>query len=443
MYSISLKDSCLEGRLFPGLYESMAYMYAIDKINEQVEMGKISVINLLPYTKKQEIEPFLWYQPNYDAISGQISEISIFTSHYIGRCTVGNVNLTISPRFGNVFSYLIGYAANVYLPIATSGIELKSSNPFWLITMLWKAMLEKALAQGNIPKEYVNVQRNIKHYRGHLSLHQHIHTNLCDSTHFYCAYRELSFNSTINRTIRYTYRILRSKGGVDGILSDLHGYDQRLASFGVTDEEVQLEEINHIRYTRLNEPYKPLMQLCYSIIANENAESSSKGAAGVSFFVDVAELWESYLLKLLQNYLGKEYVVYSPNSTRGCYLLDNSIREIRPDILIEREGRVVMIIDAKYKNYKTFGINANEGVSHEDLYQMNTYLYHYGENGKRITGIFTSPVGSVSDVHVYSSTPKHRVGLVNLDISSNDITTLHKEEERYVTMIHSILLDEE
>ena len=49
------------------------------------------------------------------------------------------------------------------------------------------------------------------------------------------------------------------------------------------------------------------------------------------------------------------YHIYSPNTHHGEFLLNHEMREIRPDIVIEKEGRILAIIDAKYKPYRYFG----------------------------------------------------------------------------------------
>ena len=159
--------------------------------------------------------------------------------------------------------------------------------------------------------------------------------------------------------------------------------------------------------------------------------------------IDIAELWELYLLRLLQRNLSPDYYVYSPNALSGDCLLEGGMRTIRPDILIEKDGNVILIIDAKYKYYSQVGkTGAKNGCVHrDDLYQMNTYLYHYGR-GRRIAGILTSPVKeSDSALHRYANNTEHRIGVVNLNIHScgNDVGKIHEEERSYVKRILDIL----
>ena len=162
----------------------------------------------------------------------------------------------------------------------------------------------------------------------------------------------------------------------------------------------------------------------------------------VSYFTAIADLWEMYLLKLLQNNLPSEYVVYSPNVNSNAHLLEGNMREIRPDIMIERDGRVVMIIDAKYKNYNQFGRTSQYGIQREDLYQMTTYLYHYGNESQPIMGIFTSPVDCAgNDIHTFSENRNHRIGLVNLNIESavDDVEKLHESDAEYISKLINLL----
>ena len=185
------------------------------------------------------------------------------------------------------------------------------------------------------------------------------------------------------------------------------------------------------------------MGLSRTIMQNFKAEAANHVGAkkDISYFIDVTELWEIYLLKLLQNNISAEYRVYSPNAFSGAKLLDDSIREIRPDILIERDGEVVMIIDAKYKNYCRLGSTAKYGVSREDLYQMSTYLYHYGKEEKRAIGVFTSPVECFEQrLHTFTENQRHQIGLINLAIDTADsIEQIHQIEDAYIKNVQQLL----
>lgn len=446
--SLILHDSNFQNGVTKRYHEQCAaYMNTVDQLQHQIAAGQLEIVNLQIYNPRSEIESPVWYEiKSYSEKRGYkvVNECQFYSSHYIGRYSHEGYAIIIKPRFGNIFNYLVSYASNIYIPYGESEISSNSkNNSYWLIALLWKAMLNRALTTGQIPKEYITVTKNQKNYHGRLTIAKHIRANLCDATRFYCSYKKLSMDNTINRVIRSIYIILKSKG-LSSLVAEFEAYDKYLCSMGVGAEVVDVHEIDDIRYTRLSSPYKPVMELSRTILANHKAESSNDKSVNsdVSYFIDIADLWEMYLLKLLQNNLPSEYYVYSPNTGFGDSLLEGGMREIRPDIIIEKNGRVLMIIDAKYKYYTKFGKSALSGVNREDLYQMTTYLHHYGKEDQSIIGLFTSPVHcSEDDVHAYSHNKNHRIGLVNLDIVSVDdnIELLHKNEQIYLDNITKIL----
>ncbi len=192
----------------------------------------------------------------------------------------------------------------------------------------------------------------------------------------------------------------------------------------------------------MTHPYRPVIEVCKAIIMQSSIENSSIGnhSAKLAYFIDIADLWELYLLRLLQEQLDG-YNVYSPNVTGGEYLLKKEARQIRPDIIIEKDGKVLMIIDAKYKNYKEFGKDtiSYSSVRQEDLNQMSTYLMHYSKYSEnKIFGLFTSPAipsdsenGSKLDIHEYCNNDKYSIGLLNLPIEKVD-TLADKELNYYI-----------
>lgn len=444
-----LQDSiidCDDGECINYYRQSAGFMRAVDELQQKFVDGTLHVISLQNYNPRARVEcPVSYIIQSYDEKRGYkvVNECKFFASHYIGRYTYDDYNIIVNPRYGNIFAYLIGYATNIYIPQGESHLAFNTQNSsYWLIALLWKAMLNKALTTGQIPKNYETITRNQRNYRGRLALGKHIHANLCDATHFYCTYKKLSMDTIINRTIRASFKVLKDKGA-STVVAEFEAYDKYLDSMRVKSFVQDIRQIDDINYTRLTAAYQSVMRVSKTILQNYKAEAANHCAEkeGVSYFIDVAELWEMYILKLLQNNLSSEYHVFSPNTYSGSKLLDDNIREIRPDILIEKNGDVVMIIDAKYKNYFRFGAVAKLGVSREDLYQMSTYLYHYGKEGKRIVGIFTSPVGCKEQVlHAFSENKKHQIGLINLAINGiGSIETIRQIEDEYINEIRQIL----
>lgn len=439
--SLELKDSDFQDGVSM-TKDYAGYINAVGELQKQYNEGTLEILCLQSYNSHVHVECPIQYQVKCD-LEGRLQCV-FYSSHYIGRYSHNGYSIIINPRYGSIFSYLIGYATNLYLPFGSSDLSYNTkNNSYWLIALIWKAMLNKALTIGQIPKKYETIRKNQKHFRGHLLINKHIHANLCDATKFYCSYKKLSMDNIINRTIRAVYALLKTKG-VSNVIREYEAYDKHLESMGVKASVDDIHEIESIRYNRLSESYKPVMELSKIILSNYKAEAANcRGTkTDISYFIDIAELWEIYLLKLLQNNLSSEYRVYSPNSNLGANLIDGGMRRIRPDILIEKNNSVIMIIDAKYKYYSCFGGTSESGIHRDDLYQMSTYLYHYGKQDKAIIGIFTAPVDCCgNDIHTFSENRNHKIGLVNLKIAcaNDDMERIHYYENEYINAIKRLL----
>lgn len=447
MSPLILKDSNFEQ--IPesvNYHNATSYIRAVNELKNQFENGTLECIQLSRYgTRIARDCPIEVEIIDYGVLHGnQVPNKCRFSvSHYIGFYGNKDVCIKIEPRFGNqLLSYFLDYAANVFLPPGELGVSEGRDNPFWLLALLWRSLLKKALTTGQIPKSYIEQCRNLRTYKGRIDINKNLHYNLANQSQFYCKFRTLSLDNTINRSIRHTIRILK-RAGLSGLLTDLISYDERLASFDVQDTIVDLTDLDKIRFTKMNIVYRPVVNLCKSILRHDLSAPCGDVKQGISYMVDVAELWEMYLLRLLQMNL-PEYYVYSPNASSGDYLLEGGLREIRPDIIVERNQRVLLVIDAKYKLYNAIGKYGSPltNVQREDLYQMNTYLYHYGSQTP-ITGIFTSPVSGHDEIHSYTHNSLHKIGLVNLNIEGccYDIAEIKNEEKRYIERIRAILDD--
>ena len=426
-------------------------MVAIDELQRQFSEGKIKLLSLSQYHVQNDTECPIWYKIDSTTIKNgkEVPDRTLFySSHYIGYCNIKGVPITIRPRFGEALqNYLLNYACNLYIPQGETGYNSTSEQEqgFLLIALLWKAMLEKAISFGQIPKQYIQKSERIPTFRGHLNIAKHIRTSLVDASKFFCTYRKLTLDNVINQTIRYTYFLLsKQNSGISAAIRGISEYDNKLAIFGVNNSPVGLNDIDKICYTKLNYIYKPVMSFSRAIIAHrEAAQNPNLSNVEFAYFIDMAEIWELYLLKLLQQNLDEEYSVFSPNAGYGDYLLEGGYREVRPDIMIKRNDQIVMIIDAKYKKYQSFGKTAEYGISREDLYQMNTYLYCYGKGNEPIIGLFVSPVSNLveDDIHTFKHNQKHHIGLLNLDLqgADKDISKLHEEEKRFIGNIKELL----
>lgn len=421
---------------------------ALIRLRELAGSGSMRVLHVGPYASSaQEFEAPLTYYTHY---TQSPNKICVESSRYVGRFEWNDQSLVIEPRFGrNVLALLLFAAANVYLPDALGRMNLERSDSLWLLFVLWLELLKECLGKNFLPRTYVRESGNLRAVKGRIDFRRDALVNMADRSRVYCSWRRLSPDNTISRTLLH---ILTLKNVPSPELRDLFAahrqYADRLLAEGVRPVPVALEDIKKIIWTPMNEVYRPLIDLSSHIIASLGTDGTNGRRENVgSFFIDIAELWEAYLLRTLKRRLPKEYMAFSPNVSGGDFLLQNGMRELRPDIIISRDGVPVMIIDAKYKKYSSFGRTASkETVSREDLYQLTAYMHHYAAKSEKLVGLISSPFGNACEAFPFSAAENQRLGLVNLDLEkfkSKSVRELKplllEEEERYVTNILSIL----
>jgi 5-methylcytosine-specific restriction endonuclease McrBC regulatory subunit McrC len=404
---------------------------AIDKLNEAIVGG---TVKLLPLSQRRraasvELEAVITYGVTgftADRNRDVVTDARFTVSHYIGSYSItaagGSITVEITPRWGAaILGYLLQYTTGIFLPPnAASGMDANPDSAEWLLVFLWKSLFSQALRRYHTPKEYRTIRTNDRFFKGRLDVQRQIRENISDQSKFCCVHAPLTMNTTINQTIRYVVRTLSRNGRFPVLMSDMAAYDERLASFGVQAIEVTPAQIDAIRYTKMSIGYSELMQVSKAVIRRFGAGASEALRSGTSFFIDIAEIWENYLQAILNRHL-PDYHVFSPNDLGGQWLIAGSKRQIRPDILIDKNGEIVAILDAKYKAYTRIGKFEYDGVSREDLYQMTAYLYHYGKTGVPIIGLFVSPRGEADlAVDPMTAEPSHRIGVLNLDISRWD-----------------------
>lgn len=440
-----------EGKYLPRLF------CAIEKLNEAARTGAIQLVTVAGKQRQytQELPEIITY-----AVTGRsttsswdtVTRASFDVSHYIGTYSTmidgDAVTIEIKPRWGaGILHYLLRYTTGIYMPPdSTSGIQASRDSAEWLLVLLWKSIFNQALRRFHIPKEYQVKRTNDRIFKGRLDVQRQIRENIADQSKFCCVHAPLSVDTTINRTIRYLFRLLARNQAFAVLLSDIAGYDERLASFGVKECEVRPAESDRIRFTRMSEGYRPLMQISKAIIRRFGASTSDALRGTTSFFIDVAELWEKYIQAILAKHLPASYRVISPNETGGQWLIAGRRREIRPDLVIERNGIPVAILDAKFKTYRRIGKFEKDGVSREDLYQMATYLYHYGKGGTPLLGLFISPEEGAVDMHLIESRHHHAIGVVNFDLAqwdgeSFDVNAIKAHEKKFADRLLGLMND--
>lgn len=235
----------------------------------------------------------------------------------------------------------------------------------------------------------------------------------------------------------------RGKTLVDDLQSALGGRTDLLTANGHT----------RVRYSPITENYRPVVELSQSILAHRPRMAAS-GGEGKAFGVllDMAEIWELYVAKLLQVGLPGLRVSHTGRATEHFRWLlrsatdDDKFGSLRPDIIIaDHQERCLAIADAKYKTNRISAGNRT-GVITDDLYQLSAYLSGFGDPASRLDGFLIYPADGGGQVArrlspknpwKLSSAPQRNLWFISTDCGSEeDVQTMSDSERSMTSAIH-------
>ncbi len=128
-----------------------------------------------------------------------------------------------------------------------------------------------------------------------------------------------------------------------------------------------------VHYTRLNQRYRPAVELARLIIGNSILELFHGETTGASFLMDMNRVFEMFLRSALREALRLFESEWPAAPSGGRAMSLDEARQIRlyPGLTWWRGGRCVFVGDAKYKRLE-HGFSY-QGGHHADIYQMLAY----------------------------------------------------------------------
>ncbi|WP_244474978.1 McrC family protein [Methylobacterium sp. Leaf99] len=352
---------------------------------------------------------------------------------YIGELQFENGILRIEPRFG--MPSLLRWLGEIWgMRLFDGGGALKEQG-LWLwviIAHLWGGKLSAAAKHG-LPYRRSDAIHIGPAMRGKLLPIQTALVRAVRDDHLVSKTRIRVVDRLIGEitllAAQHLNGALGTKGRRASWLSE-RGRDilDELKSFlGTHRDEGAVHKAHSIRYTPITEGYRPLVEISLSILARKPRLPEAAGKAqSHGLLLDMAEIWELYIAKLLQAGLPYFRVLHTGRTKHNFqWLLTNGsggvLQSLRPDIVVlDNHDQCLAIVDAKYKNTRSNSNNVN-GVLREDLYQLSAYLSGFGNPGHRLEGIL-----------IY---PEDDDGQVKSVLSSNNPWWLTSNHNRYLSFM--------
>jgi 5-methylcytosine-specific restriction enzyme subunit McrC len=297
--------------------------------------------------------------------------------------------LVIEPRLGTrVIEQWLSQALNL-LAVPHSSRQLRSES---FIALLMAAVWSQrvALASRHGPPAFRRDHAETGYYvRGRLDVRNTARLRGVGSPHIASVRRSRDLDNDVSRTLVAAERALTHHIGHD------HWHTPRIeevlpqlqAAVGARPRLPSERDLRGIRYTPITRAFRQAAELSWRIAKLRGFIAGSEEGRGEGLLLDVAELWELFVLNCVRRAAPDREVEHGTMSASRERLLhsqaDDTIRmgRLKPDVLVRRGGHVVAVIDAKYKRL----VNTHErpdGVDRGDLYQLMAYLARFAPDGR-------------------------------------------------------------
>ena len=295
----------------------------------------------------------------------------------IGVAQFANFTVTINPKFTNIENLvkLINYVYDLDIDILPES-EVKFRDESNMLTeIIISSFLNQCrnLVRQGLYKSYVLHQdRSMPALRGKLLLVQQLQNDARLNAKFACEYDELEYDNLENQILLYCLHRCSGWTIIDSKRNEINRLIQQISPFVDDRINITVDHFKKINYTRLNQYYEKIHQLCKIIVQNIGISDffEQKTSFVNSFFVDMNRVFEEFFFKLVKEYHplpSKEQVP----EVEWRSTLGETFTAI-PDVLIYDETRkkIEYILDTKYK----------AEITQDDIRQIDGYVQQKGKN---------------------------------------------------------------
>jgi len=335
--------------------------------------------------------------------------LEVSSSSYIGVAQFSDFTVKVFPKFSmtaNNLSKLIAYAFELDDIIIPENEIKFHPDEHYLVDILITFFVRKChkLLRQGLLKSYITYQNHVGALRGKLLLKQQIINDASSKPVFSCEYDELEYNNLENQILLFCLRKSYTLTKSDSLRREIRRLTSQFLGF-IDDKQIKLDDFSKINYTRLNQHYQQIHELCRLIISATGISDFYQESRHVvsSFFVDMNKVFEKFVTRLFVEYYSKSYLVERQKDRKAWLNDDGTSSYIRTDILLTDQLGRKKIIDTKYKRK----------LSKDDPYQIGFYIHEYDQK----IGYAILPKYSDSKEQVMTS----RVQEITIEVKTIDI----------------------
>ncbi|MGJ0320489.1 McrC family protein [Aliarcobacter cryaerophilus] len=382
------------------------------------------------------------------------------TGNYIGKFVWQGLEIDIKSRFSNTFlERMLNFANDIFLDdvsITGNKVDKDFDISKYIIYYMFIQNLEKAFLLG-LPKAYKSIEHHEMKLKGKIDINKFIKYDIPFQGKISSVSRE---QKEIQEIIDVLYKAVKiidknNKAFLKNISHIKTHLKQYKSNNYVSNETINRALKSKALQNPIFAPYKKVLEYARFIINGNSIEEKKDGAQETfGFIINVAELFEIYITKLLQKEFSDWYVE-SPHLRLDekfgkTYLYS---RKIIPDIVMTK-NKDVIVFDTKYKKMNFNYVKGNGvDVDRNDFFQINTYMsYYQNQNYNVKIGGLLYPIEKSFKENKYICHSETWFGNLNtkfivdgIDLSDlkedkeNKFSQLAKREQKFIEGIKNLL----
>lgn len=333
-------------------------------------------VNLITFRKNTELsEPRTVYE-----VKKAGDTYYLATGLYIGYINVDGVRIEINTGYHDcLLKRMLNVANNIFFD-NSSDENMRENHMDNLLSVvleyLFLTNFKAAFALG-VPSEYRTVTEHGFNVKGKIDVNRYIRKDMYMGYKLTYSYKQRELSQDVIDVLYLAMNSLMSSKEKKNLLAgDYAKYYRQLKQL-YSGKHISRNTLKNIEKDKsLNNPmyskYKNALKYARYILELKNLvyDDSSEKNGSPGFLLDISELWEVYLAKLLS----VRFSDYRVDSQVTLDLYPDTFyrRGNYPDIVIEAEDSIA-VIDAKFKRMRF----KNKDVDRNDLFQIHSYAGYY------------------------------------------------------------------
>ncbi|EPP1520558.1 5-methylcytosine restriction system specificity protein McrC [Campylobacter coli] len=334
----------------------------------------------------------------------------ITSGNYIGKIFYDDLEVEINSRFGKKFlERMLNFANDVFVDDVSIYQDVKNESNIseFILFYIFVQKLEKSFLIG-LPKNYQSKKYNDLRFKGNIDMVEFIKHNIPLKAKVATKTREQIEDVHIINVLYKALQVIEKKNS--SFLKNVRHIKtylvQNKSEYCFIKESLNKAFSSKALRNQNYQNYKELLKYAKMIIESENFTSKNKNdQKSYSFIINIAELFEIYISKLLRNNF-EEYMLDSPK----LEIYKNSFykRYIIPDIVLYKivlyKDDNYIVFDTKYKKMTMEGKSQNGmgDLDRNDLFQIHTYMGYYQKIGKVLLGGLLYPMQNFNEEKCHS-----------------------------------------